>query len=252
MNSITADDLEDLLKAKYAAPAWAFLPQVINQTGYTYTTRTADALAMSLYPSRGLHSHGFEIKVNRGDWITELKNPEKAEEIAKYCDFWWLVSTENIIKIEEVPALWGLMVCKGKALKVIKNAPIKESHPVSKKFLAAIFRKSQEIIVPEAKIKQAYDSGRIAGKEENISQHKYQMKEYDNLKQALYKFEKQSGIKINEYNSDDIGEAVQMVLNGEHFRIKKQLEYLLERSKEITKSIENNLLDPKEHREVGK
>ena len=48
-----------------------------------------------VWPSRGLYLHGFEIKVHRNDWLRELKNPAKAEEIAGYCHFWWVVATRT-------------------------------------------------------------------------------------------------------------------------------------------------------------
>lgn len=80
-----SESVFELLRRRYPAPAWAFLEEVRNQTGYARTIRTADALAMSLYPSRGLHLHGFEVKVSRADWFRELNDPKKAEEIAAYC-----------------------------------------------------------------------------------------------------------------------------------------------------------------------
>ena len=64
----TEDGLCKLLRYRFCQPEWAFLSQVRNGTGYLRTTRTADALAMSLWPSRGLHLYGFEIKVRKSDW----------------------------------------------------------------------------------------------------------------------------------------------------------------------------------------
>ena len=101
--SFTASDIEDLLSNRFCAPAWAFLPQVRNGTGFLNVTRTVDAIAMGLWPSRGLYMHGFEIKVRRGDWLNELRNPEKAEEIGQFCDFFWVVAPKEVIKFEEVP-----------------------------------------------------------------------------------------------------------------------------------------------------
>jgi hypothetical protein len=89
---MTAKELTKLLSERYKGPEYAFLPQVRNQTGYGNTRdgiRTADGLALSLYPSRGIHLHGFEIKVSRSDWLTEKAFPAKADAIGKYCHFWW-------------------------------------------------------------------------------------------------------------------------------------------------------------------
>ena len=47
------------LRARHPSEAWAFLSHVRNGTGYARrTARTADALAFSLWPSRGLGSTG--------------------------------------------------------------------------------------------------------------------------------------------------------------------------------------------------
>jgi hypothetical protein len=62
--------MEGLLAARYCAPAWAIFYEVANATGAN-GSRYADAVAMSLYPSRGLELHGFEVKKSRWDWVRE-------------------------------------------------------------------------------------------------------------------------------------------------------------------------------------
>ncbi len=80
------------IREKFPLPAFALFTNVRNKTGYGGgPERYADAIAMSLYPSRGLELHGFEFKSSRSDWVAERDNPEKAEAIAGYCDRWWLV-----------------------------------------------------------------------------------------------------------------------------------------------------------------
>jgi len=237
----TSEDLEQLLRNRFYAPEWAFIPQVRNGTGYLKTVRTADALAIGLWPSRGLHLHGFEIKVNRGDWIRELKNPEKAEEMAQFCDFWWIVAPQDIIKPEEVPAGWGLMVPFGETTKALKQAQQLTPSPIDKLFLAALLRRAQEVVTPEAKLKASFEEGKEAGKEEVRVEFEYAQRDYKALKEAVCIFEKKSGVSIDNWNCENVGEAVKMVLNGEHLRIKSSLENLLEQSKKITERIEEEL-----------
>src|SRR5688572_18266988 len=93
--AVDASRVEYLLAKRFAPSAYAFLPQLRNGTGFG-RTRTADAVAMSLWPSRGIYLHGFEIKVGRGDWLSELRQPEKAEEIARFCKYWSLVAAEGV------------------------------------------------------------------------------------------------------------------------------------------------------------
>lgn len=67
---VTAE-LEVLLRERYQGRDWAFLLQVPDGTGMA-KSRTADALAMGLWPSKGLNLHGFEVKASRSDWLAEL------------------------------------------------------------------------------------------------------------------------------------------------------------------------------------
>lgn len=81
-------------------------------TGYSAgLTRTADAMAMGLWPNTDLELVRLELKVSRSDWLHELKDPTKAEEMKQFCDRWYLViADESIIKTGELPAGWGLTV----------------------------------------------------------------------------------------------------------------------------------------------
>lgn len=91
--------------------------------------RICDYMAIDLWTGYGVNSgpklHGHEIKVSRSDWLTELRDPEKAETFRRYCDFWWLVvSDKNIVKPTELPAGWGLMVAHGRSVRVITPATL--------------------------------------------------------------------------------------------------------------------------------
>jgi hypothetical protein len=141
----TTGDVRFALRKRFAAPAWALLEEVRNATGYVRKARMADAIAMSLWPSRGLEVHGVEIKVERSDWIRERDNPEKAEEIAKYCDRWWVaVSDADIVHEGELPPAWGLLVLRGKALVAVREAPLKEAAPLDRAFVASMLRRGAE------------------------------------------------------------------------------------------------------------
>ena len=242
----TADDIEKLLRNRFAPPEWAFLPQVRNGTGYQYTARTADAIAMGLWPSRGLYLNGFEIKVRRGDWLSELKNPAKAEAIAEYCDFWWVVAPKDIIKIEEVPPAWGLMIPHGTTVKIVKQAEKQISHEPDKLFLAAILRKAQVIVTPEARFTETFKAGKKEGIKKAERDFKYAQENHQRLQKKVYDFEKISGVQIDTWNTGDVAEAVRMVLTGEHLRVKQQLKGLLETSEKITDRIKAELNKKKE------
>ncbi len=241
-SEMTSADIEQLLRNRFCPPAWAFIPQVRSGTGFVSAVRTADAIAMGLWPSRGLHLYGFEIKIYRNDWLKELMNPAKAEEIASFCDFWWVVAPKDIVKIEEVPASWGLMIPHGSTTKIVKQAEQLKPQQIDKLFLAAILRRAQETIAPEVKISDAFKEGEKKGEEKINQNFEYERRQHQSFKDTVATFEKASGVRIADtWCLEDIGAAVRMVADGEHLNVKKQLEYLLTSAKNIVTNIENNL-----------
>lgn len=103
--------------------------------------RTADFIAMDLWPSKGLALHGHEVKVSRSDWLTELKQPEKAAEFTPYMNHWWLVvSDRTIVREGELPDSWGLMAPRGGQLAVVKPAPKLVAEPMPRTMLASLLR----------------------------------------------------------------------------------------------------------------
>lgn len=137
-----SSDLYRRIAAQHPAPEWACFEEVADATG-VQASRRADAVAMSLWPSRGLIVRGFEIKVSRGDYKREAADPSKAEAIARYCDEWWMVTPEGLIREPEteLPPAWGLMVPgKGDGLRVVRKAERTEAAPLSRAFLAAVLR----------------------------------------------------------------------------------------------------------------
>ena len=90
--TLSESQLYTLIEKHCHSPRWATFPAVRNATGFARQVRTADAIAMALWPSMGLELHGFEIKSHRHDWLRELKKPDKADAIAKHCNRWWIVA----------------------------------------------------------------------------------------------------------------------------------------------------------------
>jgi hypothetical protein len=204
------------LRERYKAPEWALFFEVANGPGATLR-RYADAIAMSLFPSRGLDIHGFEIKANRGDWLKELKEPEKAEEIASYCDYWWVVSHDDKAVLKsEVPRNWGLLITKDGALRQVKGAERLDPKPLDRKFVAAILRRADEWTTvqlrDDARVVAAQQAGRLAGLEEAKEVSGYAKQELDELRKRLADFQQKSGINVDNYHYGNIGEAVKAFL----------------------------------------
>lgn len=136
----------DALKAgPFREPAHVWLYEVRNATGYARAvTRYADALVVSVWPSRGIWIAGIEVKTDRGDWLAELKNPEKSAEIQRFCDYWWLAADPGVVRREEVPKQWGFYECAGNKAKRIVDAPKLEPEPLRKDFVASVLRSSAQ------------------------------------------------------------------------------------------------------------
>jgi hypothetical protein len=218
---LTEADLLTRLEQRYCAPAFAFLPQVRNGTGYQRTrTRTADAMAMSLYPSRGLHLLGFEVKSHRGDWLRELRNPEKAEDLWVYCNSWWVVvGHEKVVQPGELPDGWGLIVPKGAGLRVAAQARHREdAKDLDRLLFASLCRNMQGMRPDVAAIEKARAEGVKAGEENREARQSYRLRELVALEKKVEEFERASGIQIRHgWNLGDVGVATRLIANGMDF-----------------------------------
>ena len=202
----TEAEVVELLRQRYCqdagnGPAAVLFPQVRNAAGFD-ATRTADALVMQLWPSRGLHLEGFEVKCSRSDVLKELRQPEKAEAIARYCEKWWLVLADSShIKDGELPDEWGLMVrtAKGDKLHTVKAAPLRRvPAELPKTFLAALLRQAdRELHRPtEQALKTARDEGFEAG----VRSAGHASRELEHLRAKVKAFEDATGLRVNTWD----------------------------------------------------
>ncbi len=244
----TAADVLAALRERYPPAAWAFLTDVANGTG-ARANRFADAIAMSLWPSRGLEIVGIEVKVSRTDWVRELNNPGKADPLAAYCDCWYIaVNDAAIIAPGELPKSWGLLApnrdgkfhCK-------KEAEPNPSPKFDRSFLASILRRVCRQLTSDARIEVARAEGREWGRQDAAENAKGEIQhlktQLNDLHLKLGQFEQKSGISIErEWNLGQVGEIVRTIRNGAHLREKKNLQHLLESSRRITAALEVEVL----------
>jgi hypothetical protein len=212
----TEKDLEQLLAERFCPPEWAFIPQVSNGTGFTHR-RTADAVAMNCYPSRGLELHGFEIKVSRADWMRELKNPDKSVAVQKFCNRWWIVvSDKKIVQPGELPSTWGLLAPWRSGLKAYTAAPELQAEPLSRTFIASLLRNVATSQTPQAEIRaaiqQGIDQGLEISRKDAERAAEFERRKCEGLAAAVAEFEKASGVKISRWSGGQIGEAVKAVM----------------------------------------
>lgn len=236
---MTESGVIEVLERAHPAPAWAFFVKVANGTGAN-GSRYADAMAMSLYPSRGLDLWGFEVKVDRGDWLRELKDPDKAEAIAKYCDHWAVAAAKGVVLPGEVPGKWGWAEVSDK-VRWKKPAERLEAVQMDRVFLAAILRRSAEraaASVPkaevEAEVEKRYQRWVQSDKEREKTQVERLTEKIAEMERDLIVFEKASGVRVREsWDRVQIGEAVRAVINARFTGLSYKLDQEAERLKKL-------------------
>lgn len=213
---MNTSEINAALRARFCAPEWALLFNVGDATG-TRQSRWADAVAMNLYPSRGLELHGFEVKASRSDWLRELKQPEKSAPVQRFCDRWWIVAPPGVVADGELPPTWGLYEAKGGRITQAVAAPKLEAQPITREFVAAMLRRSSE--ADEGLVKAAVEA-EVARLRERDRQHvkseiESRTHRATELEKQVEEIERISGVKITRWgDSEQIGRAVKMVLDA--------------------------------------
>lgn len=212
----------ELLRKKYPTSGYAIFAEVRNKTGYGGGRDTfADAVMMSLWPSRGLTLTGFEFKASRSDWIKEKDDPGKADPIFAHCNQWFLVATSaDIVRNGELPAPWGLMLAVDGKLKTVKEAVHHErSDAIDRRFVCSLLRAAQkEAANPLAELRRELEQKAYIEHQDAVREFADKARRCDlaeeshrRLLDRVSSFEKTSGIKIDEWGADAIGNAVQAI-----------------------------------------
>jgi hypothetical protein len=250
---LTEGDMLAMLRARYTekagnGDAWAFVTHVRNAAGFD-ASRTVDAIAMSLWPSRGLTLHGFEIKTSRADWQRELALPAKAEAFTRLVDRWWLVvADEAIVLPGELPEGWGLLAVRGRGLRCITEAGALRPEGGSvqaralpeafkRSFLAALLRsacRSDQDALAEVRA-----SARAEARLEVADTTAALEQTINALRQREADFEREAGVRLNSWagsrTTHEVGAALRLVLNGESAAasLRVSLERLAEQARRI-------------------
>lgn len=214
---LTATHVREAISKRWSAPEYAVMWEVGRATGAVSNQRYADAVIMSLWPSRGLELHGVEIKVSRSDWRREAADPAKAEAVAAYCDRWWVFTGPGVIQdTSELPIMWGAREFDGKAWRTIKEAEKTEAKACDRAFLASLLRRADGESRWQIE-QQARDIAAAAVKSAEAqieSEIARRSRDADKARQQIAEFEEASGLSFRDFmtgNAKEVGAMVKAV-----------------------------------------
>lgn len=222
---------------------WTLVPHLPDATSFD-KVRTVDAMAFGCWRSVGIAVHGYEIKVSRGDWLREVNDPEKSLGFSNRCNYWWIAAPAGIVKLEELPATWGLRevakTADGYSVKIRRQSTFNPNPVFTMPFVVALaracYRKSPDRIADQKEIDAAYERGRRETKADKVKEMPWEIramkKELSELKDLVAKFESASGLRLDAWEFQNVGEqvkALQAIGNREEIYsdVVRQLERLL-------------------------
>jgi hypothetical protein len=129
----TERDVLDALRRRFTKKAGNgeryVLAEHVRDHG-AFARRTADLMVRDVWDSSRHALHGFEVKVSRSDWLSELRDPSKAETFKVHCDYWWLAVSDASIVRGDLPEGWGLLVMSGTSMRAKVQAPRLDPTPM--------------------------------------------------------------------------------------------------------------------------
>lgn len=171
------------VKRKFDPPTWA----LVFEYQYERNGRRADCLALNTSASRNFKLVGFEFKASRSDWLSEKRDPEKADTFVELCDEWYVVAgRRGIVEESELPDGWGLFELKpsGQLWELVESdLDSIQDVDLDRRFFAKFLRKALDgdsnfdyADIKEAR-RRGYDEGVNEEIEHKIGREKRKLRE---------------------------------------------------------------------------
>lgn len=106
----------------------------------------ADFLALDTWGNYGPEATrhpllGFEVKVSRSDYLSEIKNLDKSLPFREVCREWYMVVSDRGIVRDDLPEGWGLLVANSRGLLCVRKSALNPSpKPIPRGLLAGFMR----------------------------------------------------------------------------------------------------------------
>lgn len=218
----TAKDLIQRLHNKYrTGDGYIVMEEVANGTGFN-CGRHIDAIVFAIWPSLGLKRFAIEVKVDRGDFLAELKQPQKSQWAKDSTHEFWFLAPKGVIKDEnELPENCGWMIPYGEdRIRIVRAATYKEEPLLNNSLLAAYIRSATK-----------HASGLKQRIKKDILNASYEFREAKEWRDAAEIFMRERGIRPNSMrDKDSILEGFRNCsLDKELQKDKKQITEVLEK-----------------------
>jgi len=141
---VTADEIKDALGKRHDDPEKSLLIfEFYPTTGGNWNApRRYDAVAFEFWKSNGFRRIVYEIKVSRGDFLAEIRDPEKRQPAMEFANQFFFVVPVGLVKKNEVPEGCGLIMVNADAeSRIVRSAPImNENHTPEWGLVASLVR----------------------------------------------------------------------------------------------------------------
>ncbi len=113
LEPVTADEIKRHLLIKYDGDTYRNTPNTIAIEEARVSTgsarRSIDVFAVHQFASKDFQRIAFEIKVSRGDFLRELREPLKRRDALMHSNQFYFVTPPELVDPEEVPPECGLI-----------------------------------------------------------------------------------------------------------------------------------------------
>lgn len=144
-HEMTAKDIKGFLRAHHEVDQHrpGQEPWILVEEFMPFDRFRIDVLAVSTWRSQGYRAVAYEIKINRGDYLSERRSPQKLHDALKIATQFYYATPPGLLRLNEVPETFGLMEFNkiGRATVIRAAAEIEPDLNTDAQYIARLARK---------------------------------------------------------------------------------------------------------------
>ena len=147
--ALTANEVKYALHKMFPAPEWLAVEELYIQGFKRYVDFWAIRIDVPVSQTqylpefRFLSIYAIEIKVNRADFKSELKEPSKRLGGELFSNYFSFAAPRGVIELDEIPEGIGYIEIQGNKAKMIRLAEYSRAEPPDWAFIASLGRALQ-------------------------------------------------------------------------------------------------------------